>query len=272
VKLAYQVSTPDVLPSPGVTAFQSDLETAFRRLREVGYDGAELMVNNPACVDASLVKQLAEQYKLDVPMICTGEIFGQDKLTFSSPDDKIRSEALGRVKSAVDLAAVFGAQVNIGRVRGGHIPGVPQETTYARAFDALCDVSDYAAGKKVTVALEPVNTLAINFINSTPDGLNMMQKVGRKNFTIMLDSAHMFIEDPDMEAAILAAKGCFSYVHLCDSNRKYPGNCKINFASFIDALRKTGYTGYVSIEVFQIPDQETALRKSYEYIKPLLPE
>lgn len=270
MKLAYQVSTPDVRPAPGVTAYQADLEHAFARLREEGYDGAELMVCNPGTIDAGHVEKLCRKHHLDVPMICTGEVFGQDRLSFSDPDDAIRAEALRRVGDAVDLAAALGALVNIGRVRGGLVPGVPRERSRQRSVDALREVCDRAERRGVTIALEPVNTLAINFINSTRDGLDMVREIGREQFRLMLDSAHMFIEDYDMRRSVAEAGPVVVYVHVCDSNRKYPGCCKIDFGCFIGALRHAGYDGYVSVEVFQVPDQDTALRRSFEHIKPLL--
>ena len=270
MKLAYQVSTPEVEKSPAVTSYQGDLAAAFACLRETGYDGAELMVCDPARVDRRLVGRLAREYGLDIPMICTGEVFGQGRASFSDPDDGVRAEAVRRIRDAVDLAAALGAQINLGRVRGGYVDGQPREVSYRRAFDAFMEISDYAGGKGVIVALEPVNTLVINFINSTRDGLDMVRAVNRDNFRMMLDSAHMFIEDADIGDGIRESRGVCTYVHLSDSNRKYPGNCKIDFRHFIGLLRENGYAGYVSIEVFQVPDQDTALCRSYRHIKPLL--
>ena len=270
MKLAYQISTPDVIPGPQVTAYQSDLDTAVRRLSEVGYDGAELMVCNPAAIDVAHLERLAQRYKLDIPMVCTGEVFGQDKLTLSSVNDDIRSHAIMRAKAAIDVAGVFGAQINIGRLRGGYLAGVDRKITYDRAYSAMCELSDYAAAKNVIIALEPVNFLSMNFINSTQDGMEMVDKVGRDNYKIMIDIAHMYIDDLDVLASVREAKGYFTYVHLTESNRKYPGACKLDFAAFIEALKQVGYDGYVSVEIFQVPDQETALIKSYEHIKPLL--
>ena len=66
------------------------------------------------------------------------------------------------------------------------------------------------------------------------------------------------------------AKDYVKYVHLVDSNRLYPGSCKLDFAAFFQALREIGYDGYVSVEVFQRPDQDTALEKSAEFIKQFL--
>lgn len=270
MKLCYQVATPDVDIAPTVTAYQGDIQNSFKKLKECGYNGAELMVCNPAQIDVNQVIALSKQYHLDVPMVCTGEIFGQDKLSFSDPDDEVRNEALARAKAAIDVAGKLGAQINIGRLRGGYVWGVPAKTSYKRSVDAFYELTGYAEKKNVIIALEPVNSIAINFINSTLEGIEMVRKINSPYFRLMLDSNHMYIDDIDMLESIEQAKGYFTYVHLVDSNRLYPGNCKLDFKSFIDALKNVGYDGYLSVEVFQRPDQDTALKKSYEHIKPLI--
>ena len=47
---------------------------------------------------------------------------------------------------------------------------------------------------------------------------------------------------------------------------------KLDFPAFLNALRRIGYDGWLSVEVFQRPDQDTALEKSIAYLKPLLRE
>ena len=46
MRLSYQVATPDVVIAPSVTAYQGGLEHSFARLKECGYEGAELMVKH----------------------------------------------------------------------------------------------------------------------------------------------------------------------------------------------------------------------------------
>ena len=270
MKLAYQTATPEVRPGPGVTAYQGDIERAFALLTETGYDGAELMVSNPREVDREQIKKLAEKYHLDIPMICTGEIFGQDGLFFSSPSAEIREEAVRRACEAVDLAEFFGAQVNVGRLRGGLVFGENEEDCRRRSAEGLKILAEYAQKKQVTAALEPVNTLALNYINRTEEGIRMVQEIGNPYMCLMLDTAHMYIEDKDIPGSIRRAAPYTSYIHLSDSNRLYPGNSKFDFEGFIKSVKETGYDGWLSVEVFQRPDGETAVQKSYEYIKPLL--
>lgn len=270
MKLSYQVATPDVRPAPGVTAYQANLEDSFARLQQAGYNGAELMVCDPASIDCTLLERLRERYCLAIPMVCTGEVFGQDGLSFSDPDAQRRTEAVRRVNAAVDVAARFGAQINIGRVRGGYVFGMPKDICRERSVAGMREVALYAQSKGVTMALEPVNSIASNFINTTQEGIQMVGEIGVPSCSLMLDSNHMYIEDADMLGSIREAAPYLTYVHLVDSNRLYPGNCKLDFGAFIATLRAVGYDGWLSVEVFQRPDQDTALRNSIAHLRPLL--
>lgn len=270
MKLCYQIATPDVKLSPGVTSYQGDLERSFQNLKKCGYDGAELMVCNPKKIDAEEIKYLSEKYHLEIPMVCTGEVFGQDGLCFSDTDDERRGEAIARAKASVDLAGCFGAQINIGRLRGGYMFGKPDGECIRRSVNGMKEVAAYAGEKGVIMALEPVNPIASNFINTTREGLEILRVIDEPACRLMLDSNHMFISDRDMVKSIEEAAGMFTYVHAADSNRLYPGNCKLDFQRFIRALKETGYDGWVSVEVFQRPDQDTALSKSYKFLRRIL--
>ncbi len=270
MKLCYQVSTPEVRVAPGVTSYQGDLRTSLRALAAVGYDDVELMVRDPRLIDRRALDSALAECGYGAPMICTGEIFGQDRLSFADPNDEVRDEAILRVKAAIDLAGGLGRRTSIGRVRGGYQPGIAPEQTRGRILAALREVVEHAERRSVVVALEPVNTLALNYINSTSQGLELVEQIGSPSFTLMLDTAHMHIEDPDIEESVRASAGRVSWVHLADSNRRYPGSCKFDFPAFLRMLRAVGYDGWLSVEAFSMPDQETALRKSYEYLKPLI--
>jgi sugar phosphate isomerase/epimerase len=270
MKLCYQVSTPEVYRAPGVTSYQGDFRESLDVLAACGYDDVELMVRDPRKLNFKEIEAAVQEHHYTVPMICTGEIYGQDKLSFADPNDSVRNEALERVKATIDLAALFGRQINLGRVRGGYLPGINPAETYERIFQAICEITAYAEKKNVIIALEPVNTLGLNFINTTLEGLEFVQKVGSSAFRLMVDTAHMYIEDKDIEESLQRCREYITFVHLADSNRKYPGAGKFDFLSFFRILNEIGYDGSVSVEVFPLPDQDTALKKSYEYIKSLL--
>ena len=61
IKLGYLVATAELRIDEKVTAYQGDMETAFHKLRELGYDGAELMILDPDFVDRDRVEQLSKE-------------------------------------------------------------------------------------------------------------------------------------------------------------------------------------------------------------------
>ena len=270
MKLAYQVATPDLDRSPLLTAYQGTLEDGFRLLAKNGYQGVELMVRNPQTLDTAALDTLLQKTGLSITMLATGEIWAQDHLSLSSPDPDNRQRCMARFREFIDCAARYGAQVNVGRVRGEVVPRVPAERTMELAIDAFGQLADYGADRGVTIILEPVNFLQCNFINSTAEGRLVVDRVARKNFRIMLDVFHMNIQDPDILEEIRRSKGYFTYVHLCDRNRLYPGNSTLDFPGILGTLKEIGYDGWVSVEILQVPDGETAIRRSAECLLPLL--
>lgn len=269
MKLCYQVATPDVAVAPSVTAFQGSLEETFSRLAEIGYDGAELMTLNPGRLDWDEVKQTAEKYGLAIPLVCTGEVFGQLGLSFIDPLEERRKEAVERVKEIIDFAAYLGAHINIGRVRGQYRDEISKETSYQWAVSAFREISAYAQPKNVSIALESVTIMQTNFINTIAEAAKMVDDVGMDNFKLMFDVFHLNIEEKDMFQTMRDFAGYNIHVHLADNNRRYPGHCGMDFERVIRLLHDTGYDGAFCTEIFQIPDQESAAVGAMKHLAPI---
>lgn len=270
IKLGYVVATPELRIDEKVTAYQGDMETAFHKLRELGYDGAELMILDPDSVDHEWVKRLSREYDIEIPALCTGEVYGQGRLSFMDPDQSIRTEAILRMKKIIDFASPFGAQVNIGRLRGQFSMEIPKETSLAWMYAAFEEVTDYATGRGVTIILEPVPFIGCNNINSTQDGIAVVRKMGRENFRLMLDIFSVNLEDISMERSFNDAKPYLTHFHACDSNRLAPGRGNLDFGKIFGMLKATGYNGYVSAEFYQHPDQDMVIEEAIDVLRPLL--
>lgn len=271
-KLAYMVATPDIL-SPYSLGYHGEIDYSCSLLKELGYDGIELTTAEADAFDWKPVEKAIEKHNLDVPLICTGEVFGQSAIGLANPDTDKRKLAIDRIKRIVNFASIWRAHVNIGRSRWQYEEGIPREQTEKWALEAFKELSDYAAGFDVTIALEPIAFHVLNFINSTQDGLDWMARVNKSNFKLMLDVYHMNIDDRlSMEKSIKQAVGlnAVAHVHLCDTNRKPPGYGHMDFEGIINAFRSSGYSGYLSAEVFNYPDKESAIRRTIQVLKPLL--
>jgi hypothetical protein len=86
IKLGYLVATAELRIDEKVTAYQGGMETAFHKLSELGYDVTELMILDPDFVERDRVEQLSREYGIEIPVLCTGEVYGQGALSFMDPD------------------------------------------------------------------------------------------------------------------------------------------------------------------------------------------
>ena len=59
------------------------------------------------------------------------------------------------------------------------------------------------------------------------------------------------------------------HVHLCDNNRRYPGNCGLDFEKIIQTFHDVGYDDLYSTEVFQFPSMEECAKRSIAYLAPI---
>ncbi len=270
MRLCYQVATPDVAVSPAVTAYQGSIEKSFSDLGRLGYDGVELMTISPDLLDWKYVKQAAEDNGLSVALVCTGEVYAQKKISFTDPDEHVRSDAIREVKRLMEFAGYLGAKVNIGRVRGQYMHGIERERTYDWAVQAFRSIAAYGDEVGVDIAVEPVCIMQTNFLNTVAECAKMVDDVGCRRFRLMMDVFHMNIEEKNVEETIRKYASYNIHVHLADNNRRYPGNCGTDFHKLLTVFHEVGYNDAFCTEIFQEPDQETAASESIRHLRPIL--
>ena len=269
MRLCYQVATPDVAIADSVTAYQGPLAQSFGDLGKMGYDGVELMTLNPGALNWDEVKKEAEKNGLAVVLVCTGEIFGQLGLSYTDPDEKRRREAIERSKEIIDFAAFLGANINIGRIRGQYCKALTKEETEVLAVAAFRELADYAAPKNVKIALETVTIMQTNFINTLAEGAAMVDRVDRPKFRLMMDVFHLNLEEKDIYEAIRKYSPYNIHVHLADNNRRYPGQCGLDFERILETFRDCGYDGNFCTEIYQLPSMKEAAEGAIRYLRPV---
>ena len=272
IRIASMVGAPD-LETPTLAPYSGDLEAAFCKLASLGYDGIELMTKQPTKLDGQQLRQSLARYGLSLAGLCTGHIFGEDRLGLVQPDLTINRMAVERLQEFIDFAAAHldpGAMVNIGRSRGVGDP-TDMPGTLATACGAIRELADYALPKGVRLILEPISRKEVNFIHSTQDGLALVQLVNRPNFGLMLDTYHMRLEDRDFFASFYEAAPYIWHVHFSDSNRRYPGSADIDYAKVVRVLEEIHYDGFVATEIQPWPDPDQAAQRSIVYLRQFIP-
>jgi sugar phosphate isomerase/epimerase len=272
ISIAAMIGTPD-LEQETLAVYSGDLAQAFTKVAQLGYDGVELMTKNPAQLDGVEIRHWLDDVHLELVGLCTGHVYGEDGLGLVGPDPEVCRQAMDRLKTFVDFAAAHfgeGTLVNIGRSRG---PGYPNDaaSTLDHMAEAFGELADYALPRKVRLVLEPINVHQAPYIHSSQDGIDMVNRVNRPNFGLMLDVYHMNIEDVDIYDSFREADELCWFVHFADNNRKWPGSAHLDFEQTVKVLDEIGYDGYASMEILPWPDPDTAARSSIEFLRRYIP-
>jgi sugar phosphate isomerase/epimerase len=270
VRLSYAVATKDTR-SLGMLAYRADFGNVVALLSDIGYQGIELMVRDPDELDAGEIESVLARYNLNVAAVGTGPVFAEDKLSFTDSDETVRNAAVMRACRIVRFASRFSSPVVIGKLRGRFADDVDENLTRLWARDGFLRVLDEAASYGTKVLIEPQSRVATNFIRSTQDGLDWIQELSHPAFGMTLDTFHMNIEDPSITASFIESSPFLQHVHFAENNRLRPGKGHIDFQEIVRVLRALRYDRYVTMEIAQIPDPETAAREAYAYIAKLLP-
>ena len=268
MKLSIVLSTQ--LASFSALAYQGELQTNVAKIANLGYDGVELAVRDPALLDLRFLTGILSESGLAVPAIGTGQAYGEEGLSFTNQNEKIRERAVARINRHIELAQHFHAQVILGLIRGQVEGDVRPAQAYDWLVEAVCECARFAASREVRLALEPINRYETNLIANVSEGLRLIDRVGADNFGLLLDTFHMNIEEPSIEASIHTVGDRLFHLHVADSNRWYPGAGHLDFQGIINALNQIGYNGYVSAEILPLPDADTCAAETINTIGGLL--
>jgi len=251
-------------------AYKGDFEANVHKIATLGYDGVELAIRDPSLIDADALLSVVSAHGLHVPAIGTGQAWGEEGLSFTDPEERVREAAIRRLCDHIPFAARTGAAIIVGLLRGVIKPGVGHSQAMAWLNEALRRCAASAAPHGVRLVLEPINRYETALINSVDQYLALAAETGAGNLGLLPDTFHMNIEEPSMVASLRRAGPHIFHMHLADSNRWYPGAGHIDFHAVVDTLRQVGYTGYLSVEAMPLPDADTCASESMKTLKKLL--
>ncbi len=250
-------------------AFQGKPEDHFQKLKTLGYDGVELAIRDPSLLNWDRLEEELKTSGLDVPAIGTGQAYVEEGLRLCSPSAEVRKRAIERLKSHILLAKRLKAGVIIGLIRGKVEKHEEFRKGYEWMVESLKACCEAAEKEEVSLWVEPLNRYEINLINSLEEGMALLDQVGFKNLSLLPDTFHMNIEEPNIEESLRKSRPYYQHVHLADSNRWAPGFGHIDFKSILYVLEEIGYDGFLSLECFPKPNPDEAARGGIDFLKKI---
>ncbi len=255
------------------------IDRAFAFAAECGYTGIEIapftLANYVTDLDASRraeVRRQAEAAGLEVVglhwLLAKTEGFH-----VTSPDADTRrrtAEYLADLaRCCADLGGrlmVFGSplQRNLG-------PGTSREQGFEYAAEVIGRALPVLEAAEVTLALEPLGSEETNFLVTTVEAVELIERIGSPHVRLHLDCKAMSTESTPIPDLIRVHRRLLAHFHANDPNRQGPGFGELDFHPILAALGEMDYPGWVSVEVFDYtPGIEELARRSIDYLQHCL--
>jgi sugar phosphate isomerase/epimerase len=133
--------------------------------------------------------------------------------------------------------------------------------TFRRAAPGIADAG-------IKLCLEPLSPPEADFINTIAEANDILGRLAHPSFSLHLDVKAMSTDDGPTTELIRRHGGVAGHFHANDVNRRGPGFGDVDFVPIFKALKDSGYSGWVSVEVFDYsPDPETIARDSIRYMR-----
>ena len=183
----------------------------------------------------------------------------------TSPEAEVRHRTAEYLKELSHLCADVGGTIMVlgSPQQRNLLPGVSHEEAMRFAAEVVSQAARAFVEDGVTLALEPLGPAEGDFLNTAASGAELMDMVDSPNVRLHLDVKAMSTEEIDVPTIIEQYADRTAHFHANDPNLLGPGMGEVDFGPIFEALKKTGYDGWVSVEVFDYePGVERITRES----------
>jgi sugar phosphate isomerase/epimerase len=191
-------------------------------------------------------------------------------LQLTSPDAAVRGRTAGYLVELARCCRDLGGDLLVfGSPAQRRVPaGATREQAEDYAVDTFRRAAAGLADAGVRLCLEPLSPPEADFINTCAEAVRVLDRLGHPSFTLHLDVKAMSTESEPTPAVIRRYAPRAGHFHANDPNRRGPGFGSADFVPIFQALKDSGYAGWVSVEVFDYsPDPETIARESIRYMR-----
>jgi D-psicose/D-tagatose/L-ribulose 3-epimerase len=223
----------------------------LEQAKALGLNCFEIGVGDDIVFDPRLTRQAAETLGLEL-FISPGGLWPLD-CDLSLADAGTRKKGLLWHQKQVDLAHAMGATAYTGALYGH--PGTvqrrkPRPDELDWTAEGLAVLAEYAQARGVCIVIEPMSHFRTHLVNRPEQAVDLLERAGHDNLSILLDTYHMVCEVRDYGTAIRRCAPRMWGLHACENDRGVPGGGLVPWAQVFSALRETGFDGNILMESY----------------------
>ena len=197
---------------------------------------------------------------LEIAAFCTGFI--------SLVEAEKREEYLESLKETIRTAKRLGCSRIISQT-GAEI-SISRKEQHRNLADGLRACAPCLEENGITLVVEPLNIRVDHagyYLYSSDEAAEIMKEVGSPNVKMLFDIYHQQITEGDLIRRIKKYIPYIGHFHAAGNPGRHElYRSEINYKNIFEAIRETGYDGYVGLEYF--PEDE--VQKGLEFAKQVL--
>ena len=263
-------------------------EEAAARIAGFGYEGLELLADVPHAWPAGLLPETKRGIlkAMETSRLAFSNVnaFMMNAIndyrqpywypSFIEPDLHYRRVRIDHTKRALSLCAELGAPHITTEPGGPLAEGQTRQAAIDLFVEVLKPLAEHAHKVGVLLLIEPEPGL---LLETTDQYLEVAERVNAPSIGLNFDVGHAFCVSEDLPKAIAKLAPQIRHYHVEDISAErvhhhlVPGTGAINFGEVFDAVHKTGYSGWITVELYPFgEDPDSAAREAYRVLKPLL--
>ncbi len=263
-------------------------EEAAGRIAALGYEGLEILADVPHAWPAGLLE--GPKRAILAAMDRHGLAFSNMNAfmmnavadprqpywypSFIEPDPNYRRIRIDHTRRALSLCAELGAP-HITTEPGGPIAhGQTRQEAIDLFVEVLKPLAEHAHDEGVLLLIEPEPGL---LLETTDQYLEVAERLDAPSIGLNFDVGHAFCVGEDLPKAIAKLAPHTRHYHLEDiaatrvHHHLVPGMGVIDFAEVVAAIRRTGYDGWLTVELYPFSeDPDAAAKGAMDVLRPLL--
>lgn len=221
----------------------------LKDIKATGYDGVEIPIFEGAPDDYKRLGDMLDRIGLERTAVTA---MGDPAMNLIG-DAAARRKGIAYMRWAIDCAAALGADKLSGPLHStlGHFSGAgPTPAELKRSVGSQRAIGDHAGKRGVTIGLEALNRFECYLFNTMADLSAHVDEVDRPHIKAMYDTFHANIEEADPIGAYTKHVRNIVHIHISENDRGVPGRGNIPWRKTFEAIRSSGYDGWLTIEAF----------------------
>lgn len=272
VKTSVFVLSPDIKAIEDCEILNGELAYTVEKAKYLGYDAVEIDIGDPDIFDTDSAIEILKEKEMGISVVNSGNINYAFNVSLVNADPKKEQKAFEMLQGIIRVSSKMGCITQVGVSRGVAIPGKPVPYFKSKLVAVLKDACDYASKLGANLVLEYTNRFEINTINTFEEARDIIDRVGKSNLGMLIDTYHSYLEDPDVYDTIRAAKDYVKHFHLHDSDRGPAGASDgvLDFELIMRILKSIGFNGYLSdgLLTLKVPEEQTL--RSTAFLKDMI--